>query len=354
MLLDRLLMLCCTRFGEARTVSAAFHLLKGRKSIQTVQDSHIYKLKNYYGIYKTLKKQDFHQRLEVLFKEQVLERVNDSSAVAGLHYQKWLEETNDYKLPAEYFNGIRYYNIAQHFWDRLTLFVQTLTNSFNGNLQFIPVSENSTATEWMRVKYQEIKSNEAAYLQILHDELETIFRYLNDREASIIVDSLTGYKLHGMSSFQLAEQHNLKRLDVPLILTAVIHQLLFLIEQKKQEFPIIASMLDDMPVDSRLTNSAKKTNQLLYQHRSVEEIAAIRQLRLNTIYDHLVEIALYDKQFSVDDFVNKQHQKEITSALDTVASNKLKDIKAQVNEDISYFEIRLVLAAENPIIVGEE
>ncbi|QGS69913.1 hypothetical protein CV093_11310 [Oceanobacillus sp. 143] len=77
------------------------------------------------------------------------------------------------------------------------------------------------------------------------------------------------------------------------------------------------------------------------------KIASIRDLKINTIHDHLIEIALYETNFPLHHYVDNLEQQEILNAIKLTNSSKLKEIKRRVNDDISYFQIRLILALQN-------
>nr|WP_253286704.1 helix-turn-helix domain-containing protein [Virgibacillus sp. MSJ-26] len=85
------------------------------------------------------------------------------------------------------------------------------------------------------------------------------------------------------------------------------------------------------------------TYNLLNAGFSPEEIKVRRNLKLNTIYDHIVEISLFDKAFNIDDYVSESVINEIKMAVSNTDSYKLKDIKEKVSDEISFFQIRLVL-----------
>src|SRR5699024_5279928 len=100
------------------------------------------------------------------------------------------------------------------------------------------------------------------------------------------------------------------------------------------------------------TKSATNTYRLYQKGLHANEIASIRQLKINTIYDHLVEIALYDPAFRYRSYVEQTEIKTILNAIRQTKSYKLKDIKALVKADITYFQIRLVMTMMKKISKG--
>ncbi|MEK1830637.1 helix-turn-helix domain-containing protein [Priestia megaterium] len=78
--------------------------------------------------------------------------------------------------------------------------------------------------------------------------------------------------------------------------------------------------------------------------KKLEEIAYIRRLKESTIEDHIAELALFVPSFSIDAYVSPKQQEKIISAFEGLRTNKLKVIKEEVKDDVTYFQIRLVLA----------
>ncbi|SFD50996.1 Uncharacterized protein YpbB [Lentibacillus persicus] len=345
MLFNYIILSCCTKFQEDRSTSAVFHLLKGKRSIQTVQDAHIYELNHFYGIYPTLSKHDFEVHVQQLIKNNDLALKGDNTAIVTRKGENWINQ-EAINVSGCYFHGMEYSRYAPVFWQRLLLMIQTMTNSKRHHFNFIPVIDKTEITDWVRKQYRLWKYDTSLFLNKLYSELFHLLNQFDTTEASIFVDSLTGYNHYGMSSFQIAERYGLEQVDVPLIRTSTIHRMLMLISQNEQHTPLLKHFLQDLTHEAKVTNSANKTKQFMAKGYSAENIASIRQLKLNTIYDHMVEIALYDKAFPLGHYVTPDIQAQIRAAIAAADSYKLKDIKQHVSASISYFQIRLVLATD--------
>ncbi|HLQ97926.1 MAG TPA: hypothetical protein VK135_04495, partial [Candidatus Dormibacteraeota bacterium] len=53
-------------------MNSIYHLLTGKRSIQTVQDVHLYQLDRFFGIFKKLNKPTFDQMVDELMEQQLL------------------------------------------------------------------------------------------------------------------------------------------------------------------------------------------------------------------------------------------------------------------------------------------
>ncbi|GAA0444095.1 helix-turn-helix domain-containing protein [Lentibacillus halophilus] len=345
MLFDAIILTCCSRFQGGRSVSAIYHLLKGKRAIQTVQDARLYQLEQFYGIHPTLRKQDLDQLVSKLNMGDYLKLTNESTALPMEKGRQWVKEHID-ELPVNCFNGLLYSRSAPIFQERLLLLIQTLTNSRMQNMTFIPVVDNPIVTEWVKRTFYMYRNEQESFLNNLYAELHLMLTHFKEWEASMFTDSLTGYQHYGWSSFQVSEVYGVNKQDVPLYKTAIVHRMMAIAKEKQVMFPLLAQFLRELPNESKLSKSAKKTKILLDNHFTAENIADYRNLKLNTIYDHLVEIALYDHNFPFSMYVNLAEQMEIKKAMQTTLTYKLKDIKEAVDDSISYFQIRLVLAME--------
>ena len=84
---------------------------------------------------------------------------------------------------------------------------------------------------------------------------------------------------------------------------------------------------------------------LYKEGKSIAEIAAERNLATTTIERHLASF-IASKQINIDDLVSAEKQKLIKEAIAIHGRLSTKTLKENLPEDISYGEIRMVMAAE--------
>ncbi|WP_249871892.1 helix-turn-helix domain-containing protein [Oceanobacillus saliphilus] len=351
MIFDGIILTCVSNLNGERTASSIYHLVKGKKSIQTIQDAHIYQLDKFYGIHSHLTKERFNKNLSALVTAGLLKPVGTKDGVFQLttHAVNWLDNHRE-QLKIDYFHGLTYNGTANSFFLRLLLLIQTLTNTKMDHYHFIPVTDNYHVERWVKQVYRKINNNQEKALESLYIELYSILKKLPDKDASVFVDRLTGYQNYGLSTNQLSDKYNLSADDVHLILTGVIHYLLSTIQEKEGNYPILSYIVKDLDKAVQITHSASITSELLSKNYTIEQISAMRNLKINTIYDHIVELALYEANFQVDEYISQEEQEEVLTVLNNVNSYKLKDIKNSVNTNISYFQIRLVLAVNKKLL----
>lgn len=340
MLIHNLILTCCRKIKAKRTTAAIYYILTGKKSVQTMQDIHIFELQAYYGVAQSLSKQYFHKLIQQLEQHDLLDIDEDACFRLTEKGVKWLKS----QTPPANFNGLRYHQLAPIFSDRLLLLIQTLTNSNMGNYRFIPIVDKKPVQGWVKSFYKMVKTSESDYMKALYKELHMLLSTLSEDEANLFVDRLTGYQIFGKSKQQLAEKYQSTIIDVSLIWMRIIHQMLAGIQNDTSNYPILHMIIRDCEQQSFFTNTARKTYHLLRKNYTIPEIAAIRGLKENTIHDHIVEIALADPTFSISPFIDREQYQEIIAVMEQIDSYSLKQIKEALTSDIGYFQIRLVLA----------
>lgn len=334
-----------------RSLSATYYLLQGKPSIQTIQDGQIYGLNGYFGLYKRLKKERFFQIVESLIEDRLLEKVQENNYRVTALGKKIIKK---HLLRPNYLQGSKYHQIDVLFFQRLLLFVQVFTNTKRNNMKFIPIVENREVELWLKNFYVKWKNKSDYILRTLYDELLELLSPLENISAEVFVEQLTGFNHIGLTVEQLAHRYRLSVESILLLHINTIHYFLHSIEKDSAHYPLLRHLSKDLYEQDSLTKSTKITKNLIELGYTLEEIAAKRRLRLNTIYDHVVEIALIDRNFSISPFVSKEIEEEIVAAVNHLRTYKLKEIKQSVRDEISYFQIRLVLAKFNEKIKESE
>lgn len=343
MLIDGIILKSSLQFNRNRTSSAIYHLITGKKSIQTVQDAHIYHLKNFYGVNRLLHKHEFDKKINRLVSDQLLELDESMGCSVTQSGTDWLKDHNRY-LKLNDFDGLQYHTASPIFYDRLLLLIQTLSNSCNNHYSFIPVIDKTPVLHWVKVVFKRLRDNKESYFIQLHHDLHKLLSTFSSEESSIYIDRFSGYNHYGKSKEQLASGYQKDKLDIYFVIERMNHSMLKKIFLDPRGFPAIGFLITDLENKQFITNSAGKTYQLLQENYSINQIGQMRQLKENTVYDHIVEVALFTRGFPVANYVSEDHQQQILTAVTNESTYKLKAIKEMVDPSISYFQIRLVLA----------
>lgn len=324
--------------------------MQGKQSIQTIQDAHLFEIAKYYRITKQLSKERFIQEIQLLEQELFLEAMpNENYYELTSKANDWLEQ-NKSKMSPWIVNGMRYHYIDDVFFKRLLLTIQVWANFVKNERSYIPVIDKLEVRQWVKRYFINSKSNLPQLMKKLYEELAEILQSIDELFAEVFVLQLTSYKKYGLAKVQIAEKLGLHKKDIELMTLSVIHQMLEKVEQEPTRYYILTDLKSDVTEEKQLTFSATKTKSFLQKGCTIEQIAQQRRLKENTIYDHIVEIAIHDQTFNIQTYVTAEEQQNIVKAVQLVKSYSLKDIKQAVNENISYFQIRLVLASWNKFL----
>ncbi|KEK23744.1 helix-turn-helix domain-containing protein [Bacillus gaemokensis] len=345
MQLQYTLLYCLKQLNGERTVSSIYYLLKGKRSSQTLQDGNMFQISFLFGIYKSLTRSDYNKEIEHVLRAEWIQLVHDNTYVLTDTGEKQLNDWKETLAFPLHLHGLHYGDLGQSFWKRLSLIIQTVSNLQQQNAKFIPIQQDMEVTMWVKQFLIGLPYVRSQLAEKLWDEMHKLLKGVNPVEATILTYRLTGYERIGYTLQQLAEITKQDVFRVHLLFWGTIHFFIQAVREKEKEFPLITKIISyPNEREDLFSLSTKKTYQLWKRGLSLEEIATIRNLKSATIEDHFVEIALREREFSIEMFMEKQKIEHVQYVIETLQTRKLRVLKQEVGKAVSYFEIRLVLA----------
>lgn len=337
--IENIILFCLKQLNGERTVYSVYHLLNGKKSSQTIQDAHLFSLKRYFRILEPLTRERF---------DEMVSHLQDMKWIQHCGEQRYLltksgEILLDKNPQPHYINGWKFHQLTTQFWERMSLFIQVISNYVYQESQYIPIQKNKEAHHWLKVVLQDLKLPRNEIGKVLFSELTNCLEEAKDINPSVLVYRLTGYNQIGNTSLQTAKKLNLEALDYQIEFINILHYLIQTLQRETKCFPLLLCLLPDCKQNNSMTLSSRKTWELLNHGYSLDQIARIRNLKLSTIEDHLVEFSLNMDEFSIDSYVNKEMQNQVLKIARQLGTRQLKLIRKNL-ETASYFQIRLVLA----------
>lgn len=344
--IDGLLLFVLDQMKGERTISGALHLLKGKKSSQTIQDAKLFRLSFLFGMQKALDRSLVEESVSVLYRNGFLEKVSQDTYKLNEKGNVALEGfLKQHPFPV-YLNGWKYHQITDVFWARISLFMQTLSHSVNNNMNFYPVIRDEQVQEWVRNHFPKKSEEREQIARSLYEELTQVLRKLPEAHARLFVLRLSGFHRTGFTFQQSCATLHISNEQGLLYFYSVIHACITHTRDDPGAFPILSSFVENKRLPVPLTASTRTTYSLLQKGMTFQQIMDIRRLKRSTIEDHIVEIAINVADFSIDSFVSKESQEAILKASNETNSQKLKTIRDHLNDRYGYFEIRLTLCKE--------
>lgn len=340
MLIQQILLKIFTTFQNERTLSAAFHLLKGKRSGQTIQDVGLFQLHSYFGLLPKFTRGQFDEQVDLLFAKNLI--VIEEN---GYYYMTEIGMKKASEALPFYFDGWHYRGNEHVFFSRLALVVQSLSYQAVGVKSFIAIEKDEGIQKKVREfllknHYQKQRLQSKVYLE-MEQSLEKI--EVDEQVKIMIVSRLSGFQEPGLTWQQMAFGFHMQEMDIRLMYCSGLHRWLNEILGEAHSYPYLHQLAHDIRIDVMLTSSANETAKLYKKGYSLEQISKMRRLKLNTIEDHIVELAMNDINFDVKSFVNEEDQQQIIAASEDYQTKKLKVLR-EIIPHVSYFQLRLALA----------
>ncbi|WP_195892855.1 helix-turn-helix domain-containing protein [Bacillus massiliigorillae] len=323
---------------------SVFHVLYGKKSSQTIQDIHLYKIHGFFRTFPTIKREEFQLIIEYFNENEWIQLKGEKGEyVVTSKSQRALEEFYISKPRLAHINGFKYHNQVALFWKRFSLLFQVLSNYAHQNAKYYGVQRDLSIQSWTK-RFLLRHPNREFLTQQLHDELYEVLRIVPDLQARIFLLKLSGGLRIGYSNKQIADMYILHESDVYCLFLDTIHLCIQAMEVRPNS--ILASIGENLSVEgaSLITNSSMITFKYVKNGFSTEEIADKRRLKQSTIEDHIVELVINGTIADVSRYVSDEWVTRINEIAKENNTRQLKLIKQSLSDRVSYFQIRLALA----------
>lgn len=340
MILHQILLQIIDKFHQERTISAGFHLLKGKRSGQTIQDVGIFQLYHYFGILPKISREKYDAHIQSLTEAGYIRVFDDGYYELTATGKEAAQQHFPYK-----FDGWHYRGNEHVFFARLSLVVQSLSYQQHRKSAFIPIQRNEAIQHWVKQFLLANDYSSRTLQKRLYDEMTASLQALplEDDLKMLLLQRLAGYKQPGATWQQLAIAHRCSEMDVQLQYVYTLHTWLNTLFVQVTTYPLLAAMMTGVRVEQPLTGSTQQTADLYEQGYTMEQISQMRRLKMSTIEDHIVEMAMQQTQFDLRPFVSVEDERAIYDMMEAYDTKKLKILKEALPH-LTYFQIRLVVA----------
>lgn len=334
------------RFNGERTLSGIFHLLRGKQSAQTIQDSFLFHVEPFFHSFDGMDRRIYDHLSEECKKRgwTVLEGAMKEKCMltlSGLEALKRFEKNCSFPDGLSFTENI---NSETDFWLKLQLMVQTLSELAHQRNAFLPVTRQAAVTESVRRFLKNSALDRRMLARSVFEELRRLMVQIPKGEADMLAAQMTGSGMSGLTVDQLSHYFGRDTFECQLLFKSALRRLLHQLAAGPSDFPNLGCFLDRNR--GTLSASAGQTFRFLREGLSIETISKKRKLSLGTIEDHVVEIALKIPDFDEAFFLPEQVNRQICEAVSRMKTRQLKPIKELLHDRASYFQIRLALAKD--------
>lgn len=334
------------QFNGERTLSGIFHLLKGKKSAQTIQDSFLFHAEPFFHSIDSMDRRIFNRLTEESRQKEWIspkEGSQDKYVLTsdGHKVLTRLEKTCSFPGGLLFTETV---NSETDFWLKLQLAVQTLSELTHRQSAFLPVTRQGAVTESVRRFLKNSALDRCMLAKRVFEELHGFLSGIPKDEADMLVGQMTGFGMAGLTINQLSDCLRRDAFECQLLFKSALRRLLHRMSESPGYFPNLCRLQDARR--GTLSATAGQTFRYLKEGMPVKMIAAKRKLSSGTIEDHIVEIALKVPGFSTARYLPEPVNRLIHEAISLTKTRQLKPIKELLHDRASYFQIRLALAQD--------
>ncbi|WP_353947884.1 helix-turn-helix domain-containing protein [Sporolactobacillus sp. Y61] len=343
--LHYILLFMVDRMHGERTISGIYHILQGRQSVQTIQDSFLFHVRPFYHTMEHLDRTAWQSSAKSCQASGWIAGYKEKESYILTESGK--SHLNQLKKTCPLPRGLKFTEYAQQetlFWLKIQLVVQTLSEMVHGHRSFFPVTNRPDVAQSVRHFLLNMSLDPEKLAHQVYTELHDILQLLSPEEAHIIVAQLSGAGDAGLTMDQLAASTGYDRIRLILLFKSALRQLMDYFHRNKSKGYILADLLPGRAAG--LSHSAEQTYFYLKKGLPFTALSRKRKLSQGTIEDHLVEIALKVDDFDISPFLTEELDQLIIRTALLLRTRRLKPIKDQLRDKASYFQIRLSLARQ--------
>ena len=330
-----LFILSLFRQGDKIKISTLYHLLKGKRTISVLMSAFLHGNLPVFQLFPGVTEKEYQECLDALIFAGFL--VLDEEGEWGQITRKGQEYLTAQRAPddpsSRWLDNYRYGKTDKEMWRQIQFLVQVVSQLSYRNASYVPL-ESSPLYQW-RIKQLLKQVGKEGLGQRLRDELQSVLGHLSDQESQFLGQQLSGYQWNGKTEQQLIQQ--LPQFSSVLVLKSCYHHFFKVIEDSAA--PLLSTIVSQELHRSN-NRSMLQTKKLWLSGMPPERIAEVRKMRRNTVNDHLLELAIQEKEHPCDGLL-AQEQLDYLKQLRTPPQEwQYRQLKERL-PTLDYFNFRL-------------
>lgn len=293
---------------QPRRAKGIFNVLRGRRTVSTLFAGLTYgcldQLDSWHGV--PLEK--------FMATAAQIERAGDLVSPSPGYYQLTAQGATRQQTQ----RALRYQPVAMHVFQTTDvrrfaalsqLALQVVSEAAHRENRYYPVTTDpgvqAIVKAWFRRFYGPTLG------QTIYEGLQAFLASLPDELAQIFVQSLTGYQFPGQTDVQLATTFKRSPVEMLVIRRDLTCRWIIWLGQHQTDplWALLATLVKASPVSS----SAQRTFQDFLQAGDLEMISNRRHLKLSTVREHLLEVAIFTPDFPFDRLLTKTVSQQLTT-----------------------------------------
>jgi uncharacterized protein YpbB len=335
------------RIQGERSLAGCYHILKGKKSGQAIQDAALFGYQGWFGLFPKWERAAFEADVDRLILSGQLVPAKKSHILSAEGTKELNVSIEKYRFNDRAFlaktEGIALTQKELHqFWQRFQLLSQVISHYIGHTKHYHPMVSDFNIQGWVKRYWASIGEKKALAYEMKNDLINSLSLFEDELLPHLILDRLSGDRVTGRTFLQMSQTYGIPE---ALICLYYFQAIGFLYNQVKDNPTSSLHFLIDeqSQVLSLLTHSTQKTYQLLQQGRSIEEVSKVRGLQVSTIEDHLIEIAIHVPAFDLSPYISNRIIEQVLEVSSQLQTRKLRSIKEELQDKVDYFQIRLAL-----------
>lgn len=330
-------------FDAKRSTSSAqlLHIFQGKRTPSMFYLAEINGWHHAFAQFKYITIEEIEAIIQRLLKKELIVSEDKGYVIT----QNGLDTMEEY-FSEHYFPQLKRFTnltIRTEFWARFQLFVQSFSEMSYQNKQYSPVIKHPQHQENVRLLFQQFPERREALLSKWIAEQTFLFEQLEVSRANVLAAQLTGHHKIGETKSQMQEQLEMENIEFLFYHQDTVEELLQIIQNNSDELVLLNAIVHQLHEETNygLSSSTNLSYQLLQQGNDISSIANRRQLKENTVREHILEMAFVLKDFPISPFVPTSIYEKVVVGFEQHEDYSYREAKEDLIE-LEFMHYRLV------------
>lgn len=332
--------------SDWRRSKVFFNNLIGRRTVSNLFWGAQYGLLPFFNLFKHLSATDFQKSLHAL-SQQGLILYQDNKVRLTKQGVKQKQIFTPIIVLFK-FKGIGLYTNIETVQSCIQLAVQITSEFAFQNNRYYPIQASGQIMNFCKKWFSQNKSRTLP--QQLEKELSIFLAKLSDDDANAFANRFIGHENYGLTDQQIANALEISNFDWKLKKLDLMTRFISWTQSDSDQAPLCAQLVAPWLKQTPVSMSSDLSYQLFLKYTNLDRVAQLRQVKLNTIKEHLLEAAILLPDFPFTQLLPASFPDKVLSYLNATPPQQWQfTTVVQLDSKISFFEFRLLQIQRGPI-----